>query len=365
MATMVSGTSPTLTSTPFGTLSDGSTAQAFTLTNSHGTCVVVSDFGATLISVETLDREDRPADITLGYGSIENYDRETNPYFGASIGRFANRIAHGKFELDGVTHQLAINNDPGGIPCHLHGGHIGFNRRLWKVVERSSSSITFEYTSPAGEEHYPGTLVARISYTLNDENELQWDATATTDAATPINLVNHTYWNLTGERASTVHDHILTLPADHYLPATVGLIPTGERHAVAGTPLDFLKPTRIGDRLHEDFETLRYARGYDACWILNEPNPSGLAFAARTEDPRSGRVLEVFTNQPGIHFYSGNFLNSEVPGRGDVHYQPGSGLCLETEGFPDAPNHPEFPCAILRPGGTYRHRLSFRFSVSR
>ena len=352
------------THTPFGTLADGTEVTAFALTNSHGTRVVVSDFGATMISVETADRDGKLADITLGYGSIEDYDRDSNPCFGGTAGRFANRIAHGRFELDGVFHQLATNNEPGGIPCHLHGGTIGFNRRMWSVVERDASSITFEYVSPAGEEHYPGTLTARLTYRLTEANELEWEASATTDAPTPVNLVNHSYWNLSGDPSATMHDHLLTIAADHYLPTNPGLIPTGQMTSVEGTPLDFREPRRIGDRLNDDFDALHFARGYDSCWVLRQENSEEMVFAARAEHPGSGRVLEVFTDQPGLHFYSGNYLNDDVPGRNGVTYQAGSGLCLETEGFPDAPNHPDFPSSILRPGETYRHRLKLRFSAS-
>ncbi|MBK1828390.1 aldose epimerase family protein [Haloferula rosea] len=347
----------------FGILPDETEARCYTLRNSHGTKAVICNFGATLISLEIADREGKLADVVLGYDSAEPYALDTNPSHGATVGRFGNRIAHGKFELDGIPYQLATNNDPGGIPCHLHGGNIGFNRRMWTVIEHDSTSITFEYLSPAGEENYPGTLTTRVTYLLTEDNELQWNVSATTDAATPINIVNHTYWNLSGDPSSLIHDHLLTLAADEYLPATVGLIPTGERHPVSGTPMDFTRHTRVGDRIKDDFEALKNANGYDACWIIRDARPDGMAFAGRVEDPATGRIMEVFTNQPGVHFYSGNFLDDTVPGKGGACYQPGSGLCLETENFPDAPNHPDFPDCILRPGKTYEHRLTFRFSV--
>jgi len=351
------------TSEPFGILPDGRAARCFTLTNAKGTKAVISDFGATLIRVETHDRDGKLDDITLGYDSVAPYALDTNPYFGASVGRFGNRIAHGTFQLDGVTHQLATNNDPGGIPCHLHGGKLGFNRRFWELIKKDASSLTFELISPAGEENYPGTVHARVTYRLTEDNELEWNASATTDAPTPINLVHHTYWNLSGDLTSTIHDHVLTLASERYLPTDAGLIPTGERQAVVGTPMDFTKPTRIGDRCREDFEALQFANGYDACWVLDEPSPEGLTLAARVADPKTGRVMEVFTNQPAVHFYAGNFLDDAVPGKDGISYQPASGLCLETENFPDAPNQPEFPNSILRPGKTYEHRLTFRFSA--
>lgn len=360
---METQTSTPATSAVFGIIQDGKDAHCFILTNSHGTRAVVCDFGATLISLMVADRDGQLADIVLGYDSVEPYDADTNPYHGATTGRFGNRIADGRFQLGGVTHQLATNNDPGGMPCHLHGGNIGFNRRFWTVIESDATSITFEYISPAGEENYPGTMTTRVSYVLTDDNELQWNVSATTDAATPVNVVHHTYWNLSGDQTTLIHDHQLTLPASHYLPTNAGLIPTGERHPVSGTPMDFIQPTIIGTRLEEKFEALKFANGYDACWVLDQPDPTGLAHAARVEDPKTGRVMDVFTNQPAIQFYTGNFLDDAVPGKGGVRYQPGSGLCLETENFPDAPNHPDFPNAILHPGQAYQHRLTFRFSA--
>ncbi|MGE9270214.1 MAG: aldose epimerase family protein [Verrucomicrobiales bacterium] len=349
----------------FGYLPYGAPAHLYTLENRAKTRVKVSDFGATLVSVETVDQRGNLADIVLGFDSVEDYAADSNPYFGASVGRFGNRIAHGRFRLDDQDYQLVTNNDPGGIPCHLHGGTLGFNRRPWKVVDQEAQSITFEYLSPDGEEGYPGNLTARITYRLTEDNELHWEASATTDKATPINLVNHTYWNLSGLGSTSTHDHILTLPSTEYLPATAGLIPTGERRSVMGTPMDFTTPTVIGSRVDEDFEALHFARGYDACWILSETITSELKLAGRVEHPTSGRTLEVYTNQPGVHFYAGNFLNETIRGKGGVPHPENSGLCLETENFPDAPNHPHFPNCILRPGETYRHRMNLRFGIRR
>ncbi len=352
----------------FGKLDDGREARLFTLVNAHGLRARVSDFGATLVSMETPDRNGELADITLGYDEAAPYAGPSNPYLGATVGRFGNRIAHGRFELDGRPYELATNNDPGGIPCHLHGGEQGFNRRLWTVVgEPGSSRITFEHVSPDGEEGYPGTLVARVTYQLTDDNELVWEATATTDAPTIVNLVHHSYWNLSGDPTRAVLGHELSVHADHYLPTDAGMIPTGERAPVAGTPMDFTWPTRIGERIDDDFEALRIANGYDHCWVLRAGD--GLVPAARLHDPASGRTLEVATDQPGIHVYTGNFLSAADfdgngrHGKGGRIYDFRSACCLETENFPDSPNQPDFPSPVLLPGREYRHQLVHRFSV--
>lgn len=347
----------------FGTLPDGRETLLYRLKNKHGMAAEVSDFGATLVSLTAPDRQGALADITLGYDSVAGYASPGNPYFGATAGRCGNRIAHGRFSLDGKTYQLATNNDPGGIPCHLHGGNVGFNQRLWTVRQSSQASITLEYISSDGEEGYPGTLTTTVTYTLTDANELIWEATATTDAPTIINLVHHTYWNLSNHPGSPINDHILQLHADCYLPTNAGLIPTGELAPVAGTPLDFTRATIIGDRIEADFEALKLANGYDHCWVLTQPDPAGLAPVATVREPQSGRVLELFSNQPAVQFYAGNFLDGTITGKGGITYRQRTGLCLETENFPDASNQPNFPSAILRPGETYRHKMLHRFST--
>lgn len=361
------GTLPTET---FGTLPDGGEAHIYTLSNGKGMIAKVSDFGATLVSLEVPDRDGKLADVTHGYGSVAGYSGEKNPYFGASVGRFGNRIAHGKFSLDGKEYELAANNSPGDIPCHLHGGNVGFNKRMWKVIDQESpDKISFQYVSPDGEEGYPGALTATVSYTLTEENELVWEATATTTAPTVLNLAHHTYWNLSADPTSTINDHELTLFADRYLPTDAGLIPTGELAPVAGTPMDFTKPHVIGERVGDDFEALKLGGGYDHCWVLTAPKPDGLALAARLKDPKSGRVMEISTNQPAIQFYGGNFLNADEfqgdfePGKDGVKYPYRSGLCLETENFPDAPNQADFPSSVLRPGETYRHVMVHKFTA--
>lgn len=347
----------------FGTLPDGRETKLYTLANQNGMIAGISDFGATLVSVSVPDRNGGFADITLGFDSVEGYAGEGNPYFGATVGRFGNRIAHGRFSLDGKDYQLATNNDPGGHPCHLHGGEVGFNKRLWTVTQSSDLSITLEYVSAAGEEGYPGSLTTTVTYTLNDDNELIWEATATTDAPTVINLVHHTYWNLSGEPSRSINDHILQLHADHYLPTNAGQIPTGELAPVAATPMDFTQPTAIGERIDADFEALKLGNGYDHCWVLSEPNGAALAPVATVRNAKSGRVMELFSNQPGVQFYGGNFLDGTLTGKNGVVYAKRTGLCLETENFPDAPNQPAFPSAVLRPGETYRHKMVHLFSA--
>ncbi|TAE78405.1 MAG: galactose mutarotase [Verrucomicrobia bacterium] len=346
----------------FGKLPDGREAQLFTLVNARGLRARISDFGATLVAMETPDRHGDLADITLGFDDAASYLDPANPYLGATAGRFANRIRDGKFSLDGKRHQLATNNQPGGIPCHLHGGEIGFNRVLWtSEVDEAANAVTFIHLSPDGDEAYPGTLLTRVTYTLTADDELKWEVSATTDAPTIVNIVHHSYWNLDGNPAATINDHLLSIEADHFLPTDAGLIPTGEICPVAGTPLDFTNPTRIGDRIDTDFAALQLAGGYDHAWVLRPG--SGVRYAARLFHPASGRTLEVLTDQPAIQFYGGNFLGDGPPGKGGVHHSHRGGLCLETENFPDAPNQPGFPNCILRPGETYCHTLIHRFSA--
>ncbi len=345
----------------YGTLPDGREARLFTLENPNGPRVTLTDWGATLVSVETPDREGNLADITIGCDSLEGW--MGNPfYLGATVGRFGNRIRDGKFTLDGRQHQLATNNAPGGIPCHLHGGVTGFDKVLWNASQEGNS-IAFDYLSADGEEGYPGALKVRVTYTLTDDNELKWETEATTNAPTIVNLVHHSYWNLSGDPKRTILGHLMQLEADSYLPTDSGMIPTGEIAAVAGTPMDFKSPTVIGDRIDADFEALKFAAGYDHCWVVRG-QVGTLRPAARVECPESGRVLEVFTDQPGIQFYAGNFMDGSYSGKGGVPCLRRSGLCLESQAFPDSPNQPTFPNCVLRPGETYRHTLVHRFSVA-
>jgi aldose 1-epimerase len=345
----------------YGKLDDGREVKIFTLTNANGLSAKVTEYGAILVGVEVPDRQGKMADVTLGYDSLAGWLTSKN-YFGATVGRFGNRIAHGKFTLDGKEYILATNNHPGGILCHLHGGLKGFDKVLWHgepVHKAGARGVALTYTSKDGEEGYPGTLQVRVTYWLNDANELVWEAEATTDKPTVINLAHHTYWNLSGDPTKPITDHVLMLAADSYLPTDPGLIPTGQVAPVAGTPMDFRAPTAVGARVNADFEALKLAGGYDHCWVLREGK--GVRLAAVVNDPVSGRTMEILTDQPGVQFYCGNFLDGTDVGKNGVKYQVRTGLCLETEGYPDAPNHPEFPSAVLRPGQTYRHTMVVRF----
>lgn len=343
----------------YGTMPEGREVKIFNLTNQNGLIAKVSEYGATLVSMEIPDRDGALADVTLGYDTLDQW-LGNNSYFGSSVGRHANRIAGGKFSLDGKSYQLATNNAPAGIPCHLHGGKTGFDKVLW-TGEVSGNSVIFRYRSVDGEEGYPGNLDVSITYSLTEENELIWEASATTDAPTVINLAHHSYWNLTGDPRRNILDHVLQIEADQYLPTNAGMIPTGELTTVSGSPMDFTQATAIGERIGFNFEALRYGGGYDHCWVLR--SGTGLRVAAHLSDPHSGRTMEIFTDQPGIQFYSGNFLDGKSIGKNGIAYGHRTGLCLETQNFPDAPNQPSFPSAVLRPGETYRHKLIHRFST--
>lgn len=343
---------------PFGRLPDGRMAFIYQMKNRHGLRARLSDLGAMLLSMETPDRNGIFADLTLGYDAFDDW--LDNPhYFGASIGRYGNRIANGRFTLDGKTHQLATNNAPGDIPCHLHGGHIGFEKHLWDAAILPDG-VRFSRCSPDQEEGYPGNLHVRITYRLTQDNELIWQAEALTESATPVNIIHHSYWNLSGDPTQRIDDHEMLIEADHFLPTTAGLIPTGEKRSVAGTPMDFRIPMPIGARIHEDFEPLLIGNGYDHAWVLREDD--GLRRAARIHHRGSGRIMEMITNQPAIQLYTANFIEGIV-GKKGIIYANRSAFCLETEAFPDAPNQPAFPNAILRAGETYRHTLIHRFST--
>jgi aldose 1-epimerase len=343
--------------TLYGTLPDGHEVRAFEIVNSQGMRAQVMNYGAILISLETPDRNGLLADVTLGYDSLDSW--LANPcYFGATVGRYGNRIANGQFILDGTPYQLSLNEQ--GVR-HLHGGHSGFNCKLWNARVIDSSTVEFSLTSPDGDEGFPGTLHATVCYSLTDDNELIWRATATTDAPTPVNLVHHTYWNLSGNPHSLISDHLLQLDAPSYLPVIDG-IPTGEIAPVSGTPMDFSAPHRIGDRIDADFPHLQARGGYDHCWVLSPHY--GLRLAGRLSDPQSGRSMEAWTDQPGIQIYAGNFIDGSLPGKNGITYAPRSGVCLETQKFPDSPNQPGFPSCILRPGDVYQHTLIHKFSVS-
>ena len=345
----------------YGAMPDGKKVKVFTLTNKNGLTAKVIEYGAILISMETPDKSGKSADITHGYDNLEGWLTNTS-YFGATVGRFGNRIKDGKFTLDGKDYKLATNNEPGGIPCALHGGLKGFDKVLWAgKTTADNRGVELSYTSKDGEEGYPGNLTVKVTYSLNDENELKWEAKATTDAPTVLNIVQHTYWNLSGDSTTPINDHILMLNADGYLPTDAGLIPTGKIDPVAGTPMDFTNPTAIGKRVGADFEALKLGGGYDHAWVLKKGGEMHLA--AKVMDPKSGRAMEISTNQPAVQFYGGNFLDGKAIGKGGVAYAYRTAFALETEGFPDAPNQPSFPSTVLRPSETYKHSMSFKFSA--
>ncbi len=353
--------------TIFGGLDDGRMARLYTLENANGLRARVTDYGAILVSLDAPDRDGQLADVTLGYDTLEGWLTNTS-YFGSTVGRFGNRIKDGRFSLDGQEYSLAKNNEPGGIPCHLHGGIVGFDKVLWQSegrVTEDGPQVVLTYLSADGEEGYPGNLTVTVTYTLTNDDELVWEAQAETDAPTIVNIVHHSYWNLSGDPTTSINDHKLTLFADRYLPTDAGLIPTGERKPVEGTPMDFTEATLIGDRVNEDYDSLAKGGGYDHAWVLSEtPSAeSGLFRAAVLVDPETGRRMEIDTNQPAIQFYGGNFLDGTVTGKDGVVYEHRTGLCLETENFPDAPNQPDFPSSVLRPGERYYHKMVHRFSA--
>lgn len=344
----------------FGKTPDGREIRIFTLVNKNGLKARVTEYGAILVSMEAPDKSGKLADLTQGYDTLEGWLGNT-AYFGATVGRFGNRIKDGKFSLEGKDYQLATNNEPGNIPCHLHGGVKGFDKVVWEGKEAGDNAVEFSYLSKDGEEGYPGNLTVKVTYTLTDDNELKWHASATTDAPTIVNIVHHTYWNLSGDPTTSINDHILEIPAESYLPTNIGLIPTGEIAPVAGTPMDFTKPTAIGSRVDADFEALKFGGGYDHAWVFRKGE--GMRRNARVHDPKSGRVMEISSNQPAVQFYGGNFLDGTATGKGGAVYGHRTGFCLETEGFPNSPNQASFPSPVLRPGETYTHSMVFKFSA--
>jgi aldose 1-epimerase len=342
---------------PFGKMPDGTAVDVYTLTNANGVEIKAITYGGIITSLRVPDRAGRLGDVVLGFETLDAYLGD-HPFFGGIIGRYGNRIAKGRFALDGRTHTLATNNGPN----HLHGGNRGFDKVPWTAEPVGQNGVAFSRTSPDGEEGYPGNLKVRVTYTLTDSNELAVDYLATTDKATPVNLTQHSYFNLAG--GGDILGHTLLINADRYTPVDSTLIPTGQLAPVQGTPFDFRKPTPIGARIGDAHEQLANGKGYDHNWVLTRRG-DGLQLAARLTDPRSGRTMQITTTEPGLQFYSGNFLDGTLKGKGGVVYAHRSGLCLETQHYPGSPNQPAFPSTILRPGQEYRSRTVFAFGVTK
>ncbi|MDZ7717724.1 MAG: aldose epimerase family protein [Balneolaceae bacterium] len=337
----------------FGAMDDGSTVQLFTLTNSNGMEVSITNYGGIVTSIKVPDEDGNIENVVLGFDNLEQY-KSGHPFFGAIAGRYANRIANGQFELNGETYQLATNDGEN----HLHGGEEGFDKKLWDAeVNEDENSVTLSYLSPDGEEGYPGNLDVEVTYTLTEENELRIDYHATTDKATVVNLTNHSYFNLSGDPSQGILDHLLMIHADRYTPVDEGLIPTGELRPVEGTPFDFTEPETVGARIES------IPPGYDHNFVLNDPN-SGIRQIATVEHEESGRIMEVYTDQPGVQLYTGNFLDGSLTGHHGVPIEQYAALCLETQTFPDSPNKPDFPSAVLNPGETYETTTIYQFKVS-
>ena len=346
--------------TVFGKTPDGKEIELYVLTNKNGLEATVTNFGGDLVALKVPDREGKHGDIVLGYDSLDGYLNDKS-FFGGTIGRYGNRIAQGKFVLDGVTYTLARNNGEN----HLHGGINGFNKVVWQAKEAPSKegpSLQLNYLSKDGEEGYPGNLSVQVTYTLTESNELKIDYRATTDKDTVVNLTNHSYFNLAGP-GGDILEHQLMIQADQFTPVDAGLIPTGELRNVQGTPFDFRKQTAIGGRIEQSDEQLKVGKGYDHNWILNRAGKSGLVLAARVYEGKTGRQMEVWTTEPGIQFYSGNFLDGTIQGKGGQIYAHRSGFCLETQHFPDSPNHPKFPSTVLKPGAPYHTTTTYKFSA--
>jgi aldose 1-epimerase len=360
---------PTISREAFGQVG-GATVYRYTLTASDGLSVRILTYGGIVQSVQVPDGQGDPVEIVLGFATLDDYVAHNSPevgggvYFGALVGRYANRIANGTFTLDGVTYQVPVNNNGNA----LHGGTAGFDKKVWTpAVEHGPDSVglRLEYVSPDGEMGFPGTLTTQATYTLDNSGHLTLAFRATTDRPTVVSLTNHTYWNLAGESSGDVYGQLLHLNADRYTPVDTTQIPTGDILSVRGTPMDFTRPTAIGERVAQADPQLMTGQGYDLNWVVNAGSGAGPALAARAVDPGSGRALTVWTTQPGIQFYSGNFLTGTLVGTGDTAYRQSYGFALETQDFPDAPNHPEFPSPVLRPGQVYQHTTVFGLSGTR
>jgi aldose 1-epimerase len=344
----------------FGQTDDKTAVDLYKLTNTNGMEVWITNYGATVVSLTVPDRDGKPADVTLGYDSLEEYINGRY-YFGSIIGRYANRIAESRFTLNNVEYILAKNEGKN----HLHGGIQGFDKVVWKTEEVGNDAgmgLKLLYLSKDGEEGYPGNLLVTVIYTLTDKNELRIDYSATTDKPTVVNLTNHAYFNLAGAGSGDILKHELLLNADRFTPVDEHLIPTDELRSVKGTPMDFTQPTLIGARIQQDDQQLLLGKGYDHNWVLNK-DEGILSRAAQVSEPNSGRTMEVYTTEPGIQFYSGNFLDNQIVGKADKKYNHRGGFCLETQHFPDTPNKFDFPSTILKPDSKYQQTTVYKFSA--
>ncbi|MBU3061971.1 galactose mutarotase [Nocardia sp. NEAU-G5] len=356
---------PTITSEPFGQVS-GTAVSRYTLTNGHGMRVRILTYGGIIQSVEVPDKSGHVDNVTLGLPTLDSYLALTGSaktFFGAIIGRYGNRIAKGTFTLDGIQYHLPINNNGNS----LHGGTDGFDTKVWQATSLQGGGtvgLKLQYTSPAGEMGYPGTLSTTVTYTLNQKNELRIDYAATTDAPTVINLTNHSYFNLAGESALNVYDQKVTINADSYTPTDATQIPTGQIVPVKGTPFDFTTPTAVGAHINADDPQLLLAQGYDHNWVINRGSSTGLVEAAKVEDPASGRTLTVSTTEPGVQFYTSNFIAGTFTGTSGHIYRQGAGMTFETQHYPDSPNHTDFPSTTLNPGQTYNSTTVFAFGTA-
>jgi aldose 1-epimerase len=346
---------------PFGTLPDGQAVTLFKLTNAHGMEVDITNYGCIVVRLLVPDRHGHLGDVVLGFDTLDQY-LKGSPFFGAVVGRYGNRIGKARFQLDGVEYKLAANNKEN----HLHGGIVGFDKKVWDaavVTTDRGVAVKLSYLSKDGEEGYPGNLRVTVVYTLTHANALRIDYRATTDKPTPVNLTNHSYWNLAGQGEGDILRHQMMLNADRFTPVDVGLIPTGQLPAVKGTPFDFTQPQAIGARIDQDEEQIQFGGGYDHNFVLNKSEPGELTRAAVVWEPKSGRTMEVWTTEPGVQFYTGNFLDGTLVGKEGKRYGRRAAFCLETQHFPDSPNKPNFPSTILRPGQTYRSTTLFKFGV--
>lgn len=365
LSSALAATKATVTVATFGETQDGEVVHVYTLKNRNGLSADIMTYGATVVRLMAPDRHGQFADVLLGFDNLADYENKS-PYFGCVVGRYGNRIADGTFTLDGKTYTLAVNNADENVNAHLHGGNKGFDKVVWRakpVITGHDAGVTLWHTSPDGDEGYPGTLEMKVTYFLTDNNELSIHYHATTDQATPINLTNHMYFNLQGEGIGDINGHFLTLNADHYTPVDIGLIPTGEIAPVAGTPMDFTTPRAIGERNNADHDQIRFGGGYDHNWVLNQAG-RGMTEAGEVYEPTTGRVMTIMTEEPGIQFYGGNFLEVDGVvrvGKSGVTYRHRTGFCLETQHYPDSPNQPNFPSTILRPGETYDTTTVYRF----